>query len=98
MTTAAGFSFQEMVDLVSQLHAAGHCKVTPLMVLEAYRPGYKQMVSQYDLDLVYPTVCNMFRKAGADGLLHIAEERDSIWSLTGDPEPGPAPLAGAAWS
>lgn len=97
MTTAAGFSFEEMVDLISQLHAAGHRKVTPLMVLEAYRPGYEQIVSQYDLDLVYPTACNMFRKAGADGLLDIAEERDNVWSVAGDPEPGPVPPAGA-WS
>lgn len=72
--TGPGIGESDVITIVHALHDSGFVEITAGMVLEAWSPHHQEAASAVDLDLVFPAVCNILKKAGQDGVLQVVHD------------------------
>lgn len=76
--TSPGFTEDEFLAAVNELHDEGHPEVTPEMVLERLSPGYTDASRRTDVHLVFPSAAHLLEQAGRTGQLPVEGEGSAV--------------------
>lgn len=76
--SSVGFTEEEVLSAVEELHSDGNRVVTPEMVIEHLSPGHLEASQHFDTDIPFGSMVNVLEKAGRTGQLPVVREGSAV--------------------